>query len=339
MQSMPEFILRNVPKNVSTAGLLEKIDLLSNLAIFSELPVVTLTYLGGITNHGLKIEELDLFLRIPGSNAEIFIDRTREKSILTKLSNKGFYSKEIQLFLDGELLGYKIEPFLAGETLQFIDFYHHQFKVLPTLKALHDSGVKFSHEYDIFEKLQSMLMLLISHQQQSIPLLKSKDLMAYPIVQLCDIIASLQKIKQQKFTSSQLLPCHNDITPTNFIHLNSPIHGRDYQLIDWEYGGMNDPMYDLAGITAMLALPLQEVSPMVCHYFGVKNEEQIINHIQRVQFYMPIVKLYYAIWAALQVVTGNESSSYEELKQGWGPDSLTVFLEQYQSDFYQDLIK
>lgn len=335
---MTYFSFRNVPDNVSLALLNKKIQPLKTLPLFLGEPQITLTYLGGITNHGLKAEELNLFIRIPGGNADIFINRQHEKQTLALLANKELYSKEVQLFSKGELSGYKIEPFLEGETLQFIDFHYHQFKVLPTLKVLHNSQIKFPYVYDIFEKLQFMLNTLTSNQQVSVPLLKENKLIDMPISELQKIISKLQKVKQKKYSTTTLSPCHNDITPTNFIHLKHPINDRNYQLIDWEYAGMNDPMYDLAGITAMLATPIKEVSPIVCHYFNAQSDSEVLHEIKRVQFYMPIVKLYYAIWAALQVLTGNESSSNHELKQGWGPDSLTVFLEQYHTDFYQELI-
>ena len=41
---------------------------------------------------------------------------------------------------------------------------------------------------------------------------------------------------------SVLVPSHNDTVPENFI---KDINGRLY-LIDWEYSGLNDEMWDLA---------------------------------------------------------------------------------------------
>ena len=173
---MTIFNLCNVPSSVSLSLLESKIQLIQALPIFSDKDRVTLTYIGGITNHGLKVEELELFLRIPGGNSDVFIDREREKQTLALLAKKGFYSKEVMLFTEGELSGYKVEPFLEGDTLQFIDFYQHQFQVLPILKDLHDSKIQFSYNYDVFEKLLSMINTIESYQKCTIPLLKEKEL-------------------------------------------------------------------------------------------------------------------------------------------------------------------
>lgn len=41
-----------------------------------------------------------------------------------------------------------------------------------------------------------------------------------------------------------LTPCHNDLVAENFVKgLDGKIH-----LIDWEYSGMNDPLWDLAAL-------------------------------------------------------------------------------------------
>ncbi len=40
----------------------------------------------------------------------------------------------------------------------------------------------------------------------------------------------------------EIKPCHNDTVPENFV---KDINERMY-LIDWEYSGLNDPMWDLA---------------------------------------------------------------------------------------------
>ena len=45
-------------------------------------------------------------------------------------------------------------------------------------------------------------------------------------------------------SAASLVPCHNDPWPGNLLDAD----GRIY-LIDWEYSGMNDPVWDLAGLS------------------------------------------------------------------------------------------
>ncbi len=326
---MTVFDLQQVPENVSVNKLEENVARLAKLHTFSDKERVLLTYLGGITNHGLKAEGENVFVRIPGTNSSHFVDRVEELQILHQISELGLYPKLLEAYSEGELSGYKVEPFIEGETLQFIDFAKHQFEVLPVIKELHDSSAVFNRTYDIFARLHVMCDALGTE----------KKVAHMPVSEVKQYINNLQKIKQDLFSYPiALAPCHNDITPVNFIKLKAPINGRKYQLIDWEYAGMNDRMYDIAGIAAMLAMSLNEPACLVLRYFNSTNTEKYAEEIKRVQFYMPVVKLYYAIWSALQVETGNESTSIDELKSGWGPESLTIFLDQYHSEPYQALI-
>ena len=52
-------------------------------------------------------------------------------------------------------------------------------------------------------------------------------------------ITSLNEIIKQ--IGIEAVPCHNDTVPENFVKDNEKLY-----LIDWEYSGMNDPMWDLA---------------------------------------------------------------------------------------------
>lgn len=335
---MPKFEIKDVPDLVSKEALLLALKPLEQFDVFADKSNIVLTYLGGITNHGLKASDLGLFVRVPGPNSDLFIDRQEELKNMAKLADAGFYPRVLEAYATGALKGYKVEPLIAGETLQFADFHKHQFEVLGLLKSLHDSSIQFERNYDIFEKLNQMCEALQSRGVMALPYLIRDGMQAKPIDEVRAIIDELQYKRDKLCADVELVPCHNDITPTNFIEHAVPVNGQNYQLIDWEYAGMNDPMYDVAGIAAMLGMSLEASADLTLHYFQSADKARHAEEIARVQFYLPIVKLYYAVWATLQVTTGNASSSIEELRSGWGPGSLTVFLEHYTSDAYQALL-
>ena len=118
--------IEHLPDNVSIQILRDKIERLKKTNTFREANEITLSYLGGITNHGLKDVERNLFIRLPGGNSDLLIDRTAELDTLSKLANFGLYPAIIEAYSEGELVGYKIEPFIEGETLQFDTFHLHQ---------------------------------------------------------------------------------------------------------------------------------------------------------------------------------------------------------------------
>ncbi len=337
---MPKVNLIGIPSSVQRQRLEGKVSCLNKMNFFALIEDVTLSYLGGITNHGLKDNDRNLFIRIPGENSELLIDRGAELDTLTKLAHHGLYPQVIEAYSKGELAGYKIEYFIEGETLQFDTFHLHQMVVLPTLKELHDSSIQLLNEFNIFTRLNGMIATLRLNEINAIPYFNSGRLSSIPLEELERYIDELQDKMAKLFPYEiELSPCHNDITPTNFIKLKHPIHHRAYQMIDWEYAGMNDKMYDVAMLAAMLALEPEQHARLVLNYFNSANEEQYAEEIKRVRFYAPLVKFYYGLWAALQVAMCNESSSIDELRSGWGPQSITVFLEQYHSDDYQELLR
>lgn len=336
---MTNFKLTQLPLAVNPEQLIKKIHLLKKFNVFSKQEEVTLAYLGGITNHGLKDPYRHLFIRIPGANSHLLVDREAELDTLRQLVEIGFYPPIIEAYAEGELKGYKVESFIEGETLQFSDFSQHQFEVLPILKELHDSSVVFIKEFNIFDRLIRMYELLVNHEVKFLPFLSHADIEYMPIETIKSYINELQVNMKKLFPYPiDLSPCHNDITPTNLIKLKAQTHGRTYQMIDWEYAGMNDKMYDLAMLAAMLGLLPNEQTHLVLSYFKDGNIKAYDEEIKRVKFYVPLVKLYYSLWSTLQVCMCNESSSISELKHGWGPGSLSTFLELYHSESYQAFI-
>lgn len=336
---MMRFKLIQLPPTVNAQQLVEKTRSLEKLRVFSGQEEVMLAYLGGITNHGLKDANRNLFIRIPGADSHHLVDREAELDTLRQLAEVGFYPPVIEAYSEGELKGYKVESFIDGETLQFADFSKHQFEVLPILKELHDSSIVLIREFNIFDRLILMHETLVSNEINFLPFLSHGGIENMPIETVKSYIDELQVTKERLFPYHiALSPCHNDITPTNFIKLKAQINGRKYQMIDWEYAGMNDKMYDLAIMAAMLGLAPEEQTQLVLTYFNSSNDHEYDEEIKRVKFYVPLVKLYYSLWSTLQVCMCNESSSISELKNGWGPGSLTAFLEQYHSENYQELI-
>lgn len=336
---MLRFKLNHVPKAVNAQGLNEKMRLLTKLEVYSEQDEIILDYMGGITNHALKDTNRSLFIRIPGADSHQLVDREAELDTLRQLTEIGLYPPIIEAYSEGELKGYKIESIIDGDTLQFSDFSLHQFEVLPILKELHDSSVVLIREFNIFDKLILMYETLVNHNIQFLHFLSQGRIKNKPIEDIKSYIDELIAHKERLFPYPiALSPCHNDITPTNFIKLKTQINGRKYQMIDWEYAGMNDKIYDLAIIAAMLGLFPSEQTKLVLAYFNSNNVEAYDEEIKRIKFYVPLVKLYYSLWSTLQVCMCNESSSIAELRSGWGPESLSMFLDQYHSESYQELI-
>lgn len=335
---MTQVVLKAIPSTLSIDSQVKIIEKVKKLNACQGKKKITLIYLGGITNHGFKWQEENLFIRVPGKNADLFVNRKDELDTLEKLYQLKLYPKVLEAYIKGPLKGYKVEAFLAGEVLAFNDFENHLEMCIYSLKKLHTSGTKLKKDYDIFNILIEIIGHLKSKNQYQIPFIEGEKKTFCSIAKIEKIVKNLKTIRDKKFIPLEKKPCHNDITPTNFIKLKKPFYGNNYQIIDWEYAGMNDAMYDLAGIAAMLEISFVKIPSLIHFYFKNKEIKNQQIYIDRVNFYMPIIKLYYGLWAALQVCIGNESYELNELKNGWGPMSLSIFLKRYHSKIYQNLI-
>ena len=65
-------------------------------------------------------------------------------------------------------------------------------------------------------------------------------------------------------------PCHNDVH-----HLNVIDDGGSLTLIDWEYGGLGNPCYDLAATIACHELDAAQRAALLAAYHGPANLRQV----------------------------------------------------------------
>ena len=65
---------------------------------------------------------------------------------------------------------------------------------------------------------------------------------------------------------------HNDLLPANILRGD----GRLW-LIDWEYGGFNSPLFDLAGLATNAALPPEAEREMLHQYFGAPPDGALLR--------------------------------------------------------------
>ena len=59
------------------------------------------------------------------------------------------------------------------------------------------------------------------------------------------------------------VPCNNDLLAENFIWT-----GDRFRLIDYEYSGNNDPMFELGNVWSESNLSLGQLDELVAHYYG-----------------------------------------------------------------------
>lgn len=182
---------------------------------------------GGMSNSNYvcEIKNQKYTFRIPGKNAHVFVDRNREIETLKLIS---------LLHIDGNALvhidpttGYKISHYIEGTSLLAknpSDYYEAAAKVL---HQLHDANLQTTLDYQPYQRLSNYEVLV---HQEGIEHDPSYFEIRDKFLRLRDYLDQFPKVF-----------CHNDSQPSNFIDI-----GDELVLVDWEFGGLNDPLYDIA---------------------------------------------------------------------------------------------
>ena len=190
--------------------------------------------LGGLTNHSYKVELEDgsqYVVRLPGVGTEELINRNDEK-VSTELA--------CSLGIDAKLLYF-------GEDGAKVTEYIKDARTLDALGLREEKTIK--DVANIFKTLHSC------HQDTHVPfevfdMAKGyEDIISSYHVEMyddyLDIKNKVMKIKEKVDQDSVIekVPCHNDSLCENWVY------GDRLYLIDWEYAGMNDGMWDLADVS------------------------------------------------------------------------------------------
>jgi len=87
--------------------------------------------------------------------------------------------------------------------------------------------------------------------------------------------------------------CHNDLLSENFILATD---GKMW-VIDWEYGGMTDPYFDLGDFCIEHPLSDDEERVIITRYCGEMREDRY----SRMMLHKIVADLWWSIWAMIQV--------------------------------------
>ena len=90
------------------------------------------------------------------------------------------------------------------------------------------------------------------------------------------------------------VPCHNDLLAANFLD-----DGETVRIVDYEYSGTNDPMFDLGNAWSEAALPPELLDVLVTAYWGRPRPAQVA----RARLFGLVAKYGWTLWASIQEAT------------------------------------
>lgn len=246
--------------------------------------------LGGMTNKNflIFINNKKYVLRVSGAGTQGMINRENEEENSKKTTHLNIDSK---LVYYDKNTGDKISEYIEnGETLNSELARENLKEVANILRKLHSSDVKFNNRFDVFEEIKKYELLA-----------KKLGANFYPSYE--EIKVKIEKLKEELIKlKPKLVACHNDAVPENFI-----ISANKLFLIDWEYSGMNDPMWDLASYSLENSFSKEEELMFLKEYFYNEVPE---NDYLKVQIFKILQDFLWSIWTLVKEKKGINFGTY-----------------------------
>lgn len=286
-------LLRKIEKKERSALIDNLKEIVSDCMNVDIKKVKEISPIGGLTNKNYKVlVDGELFvLRVPGNGTEEMISRSDEIRNAAYANEVGV---DAELIYFNEKTGVKISRFIKeAETLtaDAAKKQHNMTKVCNILRKLHNYDKVMDNDFDIYGKIEKYEVL-------------AKEANGKFFDDYEEVKAKVYSLKSiMKELDAKLTPCHNDTLADNFIK-----SGEDKMyLIDWEYAGMNDPMWDLAAHSVESEFNEDEEELLLRTYFQGEVEEKYKKRVLINKIYQDFL---WSTWTNIKEAKGDDFGTY-----------------------------
>lgn len=251
--------------------------------------------LGGLTNRVFRMGEY--CIRLPGEGTEEYIDRANE-AIAAKEAARAGVSPEV-IHADPQS-GIMITRFIEGTVTMspqaFAGRSGSPARAGRAFAKLHASGAVFPFRFELFSMIDEYLGVL-----------STKD------VKLPDGYHEVVREAEGVRTAldahpADLAPCHCDPLCENFLDT-----GEMMWIVDWEYSGMNDPLWDLGDLSVEGGFNKDQDAEMMEAYFGRAPSPAEEG---RMVIYKAMCDLLWTLWGLIQVANDNPAEDFQAYADG-----------------------
>jgi thiamine kinase-like enzyme len=274
--------------------------LVPELADVADLRIAPLP--GGLSNRNYLVDAAGgrFVIRVAGDNSAVLgVDRVREKAVLEMAEAAGITPAVSAFVLPG---GHSATRFIPEAHALSIDEFTSPGMVpgiAAILRRVHGLG-RVEGVFDPFADIDRWMKRLEARGTR----LPSR------LGPLLDLVAASKAVRPRP-PEREMVLCHNDP-----YHLNFLDDGKLW-LIDWEYAGMNDPVYDLAGIGYTLDDAGRDL--LLESYFGSVTPEARRD----LEVLIPPYLCWNVVWSLVQIdggIDGFDYFAYAEELLDWMPE-------------------
>ena len=157
-------------------------------------------------------------------------------------------------------------------------------------KRLHDCGREFRFRFELFAMIDDYLALL-DGKGAALP-----D--GYH-----DVVAEAEAVRRVLDANpAPLAPCHCDPLCENFLD-----DGARMWIVDWEYSGMNDPIWDLSDLSVEAAFDAEHETMLLNSYFGGEPPQFAVG---RMVMYKAMCDLLWTLWGVIPFANDNPAEDF-----------------------------
>lgn len=158
------------------------------------------------------------------------------------------------------------------------------------LAKLHGSGQLFEFRFELFAMIDEYLKVLSTRDVELPP--------GYH-----DIVKAAAPIKDVLVANpAPLAPCHCDPLCENFLD-----DGDTMWIVDWEYSGMNDPLWDIGDLSVEAGMDADQEAQLMRAYFGA---DPAPAQYGRVVIYKAMCDLLWTLWGLIQHADDNPAEDF-----------------------------
>ena len=243
-----------------------------------------LTRMGGLTNHTYKVtmeDGAEYVARIPGEGTEELIVR-KDEMVSTKLA--------CDLGVDAEMLyfgedGSKVTRYIKNAVTMSADTLkepRHIQQMADIFRKMHSCGVDTGVPFEVFDMAAGYEKII---GDNNVPMYDDYAAMKAQVMRI--------KAEVDASVDIQKVPCHNDALCENWVEGD----GRMY-LIDWEYAGMNDGMWDVADVSIEAGFDAESDRLLLSAYLGREPGVVDEKHFLASKIYVDFL---WTLWAKTRV--------------------------------------
>lgn len=248
--------------------------------------------LGGLTNlvYKVTLDGQSVILRIPGEGTEDYIDRAVEGHNAKVAANAKVsapvlhFDEKTGLMLAGHLDGVTMSPELFASTPGA------PARAALAFKAMHSHPEPFRFRFELFSMIDGYLKVL-------------DDLGATLPDGYHDVVEEAETVRAALDAHpADLAPCHCDPLCENFLDT-----GERMWIVDWEYSGMNDPLWDLGDLSVEAGFTAEHDREMMEAYCGGPPSAAEMG---RMVIYKAMCDLLWTLWGLIQHANDNPAEDF-----------------------------